>query len=336
MILVTGGTGLVGSHLLYHLAKENNKIRAIYRKNSNLKAVEHVFRYYTEDYKAVFKKIEWIEADITDVVSLEKAFENVTHVYHAAALVSFNPNDYKLMRKINIEGTSNIVNLCIAENVVKLCFVSSIATIDKSLQNEFIDENCEWNSESNNYGYAITKYGAEMEVWRATQEGVDVVIVNPGVILGAGFWLNGTGKIFHKVYKGLKYYAEGITGFVSVKDVVKSMIALMNSNIKNERYILVSENRSYKALFFEIADTFKARRPSVKITKLMGSIGWRVFAVISFFTKNPPVITRQSAKSIQSTYRYSSNKIKEALQFEFEPLSSTITEICELYKRDLK
>jgi len=200
MILVTGGTGLVGAHLLYQLALTNDKIRAIHRKNSNLKAVENVFSYYTNDYKKQFKKIEWIEADIIDVSSLEKAFKNITYVYHCAAIVSFDKKDYQQMRKVNIEGTANIVNFSLAHNIQKFCFVSSIATIEKkahlpSSQREettqLIDETDEWNTETNNYGYAITKYGAEMEVWRATQEGLDVVIVNPGVILGSGFWHSG-------------------------------------------------------------------------------------------------------------------------------------------------
>ena len=205
MILVTGGTGLVGAHLLYQLSLENKTIKAIYRASSNIESVKRVFSYYTDNFEFLFNKIKWIEADITDIVTLEKAFENVTKVYHSAALISFNPNDYRAMRKVNIHGTANLVNLCIDKKIEKLCFVSSIATVDKDPNSKIIDETNEWNYENNNYGYAITKYGAEMEVWRATQEGVDVVIVNPGIILGGGFWKNGSGAIFDKVYKGLKY-----------------------------------------------------------------------------------------------------------------------------------
>ena len=334
MILVTGGTGLVGAHLLYYLLLEKDKVRAIHRKNSDLQAVKKVFSYYTEDVEALFSKIEWLEADITDVCLLEKAFKNITNVYHSAALVSFDPRDYKEMRKINIEGTSNIVNLCIAEKVKKLCFVSSIATIEKSLKSNIIDEDCEWNSETNNYGYAITKYGAEMEVWRASQEGVEVVIVNPGVILGAGFWNNGgPGELFTKIYNGLKFYTEGVTAFVSVTDVVKTMIQLMNSNLKNERYILVSENVSFKEVFFKIADDFGKKRPSIKVTKVMSSIGWRLEKIKSSLTGKQPVLTKQSSKSIHQKYFYSSEKIEKALDFKFEPVSETIKNVCELYKR---
>jgi len=334
MILVTGGTGLVGSHLLYHLLLENDTVKAIHRKNSDLQAVKNVFSYFSNDFEVIFQKIEWIEADITDVFLLEKAFENVTEVYHSAALVSFNPKDYKAMRKINIEGTSNIVNFCIDFNVKKLCFVSSIATIDKAIGNKIIDETCERNAENNNYGYAITKFGAEMEVWRASQEGVEVVIVNPGVILGAGFWNNGgPGELFAKIYNGLKFYTEGVTAFVSVTDVVKTMVLLMKSDLKNERYILVSENVSFKDVFFQIADGFGKKRPSIKVTNFMSEIGWRLEKIKSSLTGKQPLLTKQSSKSIHNKYYYSSNKIKEALNFEFEPISKTIKNVCALYKR---
>ena len=241
MILVTGGTGLVGSHLLYHLCLQNVAIRAIYRTKSSLENVKKVFRYYTED-ENLFSKIEWYQADITDVPKMIPAFSDVKHVYHCAAFISFNPKDYRKMRKVNIHGTAIIVNLCIAAKIEKLCFVSSIAAVGDSLKGKIVTEENEWNKELDNSGYSITKFGAEMEVWRASQEGVDVVVVNPGVILGSGFWEKGSSKLFTQVSKGLKYFTEGITGFVGVKDVANSMILLMNSNVKNERFILVAEN----------------------------------------------------------------------------------------------
>lgn len=332
MILVTGGTGLVGAHLLYHLLLENDGVRAIHRKNSNLNTVKKVFSYYTKDVDKVFKRIEWFETDITDIVSLEMAFENVKEVYHAAALVSFDPKDYVEMRKINIEGTSNIVNLCIDHKIKRLCFASSIATIEKSVNNAIIDEDCEWNSEVNNYGYAITKYGAELEVWRASQEGVDVVIVNPGVILGAGFWHQGTGSLFSKVKNGLKFYTEGITGFVSVNDVVKAMIQLMQSDIKNERFILISENCSFKDVFCQMAEGFSLKKPTIKVTKFMSSVGWRLDKIRSVLTGQPPILTKQTSKSIHNKHYYSSEKIKNELNFDFEPVSKTIKRVCNLYK----
>ncbi|SDW16267.1 Nucleoside-diphosphate-sugar epimerase [Lutibacter oricola] len=331
MILVTGGTGLVGSHLLYQLSLENEPIRAIKRKNSDVAGVKRVFSYYTSNFEALFNKIKWIEADITDISTLNNAFKNVTKVYHSAALISFNPRDYRAMRKINIHGTSNIVNFCISKNVEKLCFVSSIATIEKSVNKKLITELDEWSFEKNNYGYAITKYGAEMEVWRASQEGIPVVIVNPGVILGAGLWKNGPGAIFDKVYKGLKFYSEGVTAFVSVEDVVKAMTKLMQSPIKNERYILVSENISFKDVFFKIADNFNKKRPTFKTSKLMSEILWRLESVKTFIFNKQPILTKHSAKSIHNKHYYSSEKIKKDLNFTFEPIENCIKRVCKLY-----
>lgn len=263
MILVTGGTGLVGAHLLYHLIKNDEKIRAIYRSEEKIKAVEKVFYYYTDD-TSLITKIDWFKADITEVPAMIPAFKNIEKVYHCAAFISFNPKDYREMRKVNIHGTAIIVNLAIDAKVKKMCFVGSIASVGDALNGQLITEENEWNKEEDNSGYSITKFGAEMEVWRASQEGVEVVIVNPGVILGSGFWFAGSGKLFSQVYNGFKYFTEGITGFIGVKDVVKTMMFLMDSNIKNERFILVSENKTYKEVFFLIADAFGKKDHQLK------------------------------------------------------------------------
>jgi len=336
MILVTGGTGLVGSHLLYHLTLENETVVAIYRKNSNLSAVKKVFGYYTSNFESLYKKIRWVEADISDVFALNIAFENISFVYHCAAMISFNPKDYKAMRRINIDGTSNIVNLCIDKSIKRLCFVSSIAAVGMANGSKFIDESCEWNIENSNYGYAITKYGAEMEVWRGSQENIEVLIVNPGIILGSGFWKAGPGAIFDKVYNGLKFYTEGITGYVSVQDVVKSMLFLMKSSIKNEQYILVSENLSYQEVFKTIANNFKIQAPKIKISPLITSIVWRFENLKTFITGKQPLLTKQTAKSIHSKRYFSSEKIKKELDFKFESVENSISTTCKNYLSEQK
>jgi dihydroflavonol-4-reductase len=333
MILVTGGTGLVGSHLLYHLSLENDKIRAIYRTKESLEKVKKVFSFYTDD-EILFSKIDWFQADITNVPSIIPAFSNVQQVYHCAAFISFNPKDYIEMRKINIHGTAIVVNLCIDAKIDKLCFVSSIASVGDSLKGNLITEKNEWNKDLDNSGYSITKFGAEMEVWRASQEGVNVVVVNPGVILGGGFWTSGSGKLFSQVYNGFKFYTEGITGFVSVQDVVKPMILLMNSDVKNERFILISENKSFKEIFFLIADSFGKKRPSKKIKPWQTSIFWRIAWVISKITGKEPLLSKYSAKSAHSVSRYSSEKIQKMLGFEFESIDKSIKKTAKNYLKD--
>ncbi len=251
MILVTGGTGLVGSHLLLELALTNTEVRAIYRTESKLDNVKKVFSYYTPNPQTIFDKIEWIKADILDIPALEIAIEGIDYVYHAAALISFDPNDFDRLKKVNIEGTANIVNLCLSHQVRKLCYVSTIGTIGRSLTNKEATEDSEWTDQNTNV-YARTKYAAEMEVWRGSQEKLEVVIVNPGVIVGPGFWETGSGKLFKTANKEYNYYPPGGTGFVTVSDVVNTMIGLMTSNIVGERFILVSKNLSFKDILTRI------------------------------------------------------------------------------------
>ena len=328
MILVTGGTGLVGSHLLYHLTLKNDKIRAVYRTEKSLEKVKKVFSYYNA---TSFDSIEWFKADITNVPEMIPAFKDVKHVYHCAALISFNPKDYIEMRKVNIHGTAIMVNLSIDANVKKLCFVSSITAVGDSIKENLITEECEWNKETDNSGYSITKFGAEMEVWRASQEGVEVVIVNPGVILGSGFWNSGSGKLFTQVYSGFKYFTEGVTGFVSVQDVVKPMILLMDSEVKNERFILVSENKTYKEIFFTIAESFGKQRPSKKIKPWQTAIFWRFSWLISKITGKEPLLSKYSAKSAHTVSKYSSEKVQKELNYTFENIDKTIVRVCKKF-----
>ena len=247
-------------------------------------------------------------------------------------MVSFLPKDYGQMRKINIEGTANIVNFCIAKSVLKLCYVSSIATLEKRINKKVLDEEDIWSSQYFKTGYSISKYGAEMEVWRGAQEGISSIIVNPGVILGPGFWKNGSGSIFRKIHKGLKFYSEGITGFVSVEDVALAMRQLMKEDVKNERFILVSENLSFKNMFFLIADNFGVKRPSIRATSFMTQVVWRLEYLKSVLTGKNPLLTIHSARSIHRERRYSSEKIKQVLNFEFESIPTTVKKVCSAFR----
>ncbi len=333
MILVTGGTGFVGSHLLYHLLQEEDSVKAIHQKTSDIAAVKKVFSYYTSNFESVFNKIIWLEAELNDVPALEIAFKDVSFVYHCAAFVSFNPADYKKMRRVNIDGTTNIVNLCISNKIKKLCFVSSIAAIEKNIKDEIIDESENWNSATQKSGYAITKYGAEMEVWRASQEGIDVVIINPGVILGSGFWHKGSSNLFTKINHGFNYYTEGVTGFIGVKDVVQIMQKLMQSTIKNERFILVAENLSFQDIFNLIADSLNKKRPKIKVTSFLSELIWRLDWVKSTVTSKTSLMTKNSAKSSQSKYYFSSKKIESTLQYKFETIDKVIQNIGQNFSK---
>ncbi|MGH1387602.1 NAD-dependent epimerase/dehydratase family protein [Kordia sp.] len=334
MILVTGGTGLVGAHLLAHLVQTETRIRAIYRTSEKLESVKNVFGYYFDDVTTHFDKIEWLKADVTDVPSLEKVFPDVTHVYHIAALITFDPKLFENLRKINIEGTANMVNLSIAYGVKKFCFVSSVAAIGENTDPSVpITEETHWNAEIDNSVYAISKYGSEMEVWRGSQEGLDMVIVNPAIILGAGFWRGGgSGSLFRQIDKGLKYYTKGILSYVDVVDVVSVMIQLMNSNIKNERFILVAENWTVEKFSKTTAKALNVKPPKKEASSFLLGIAWRMDWWRQFFTGKHRRLTRSTSKSIQSQTFFDSSKIQEALNFTFTPMEETIARVSERYK----
>jgi nucleoside-diphosphate-sugar epimerase len=321
-ILVTGGTGLVGAHLLYTLCESEQTVRAIYRPNSDLEKVRQVFKYYKNE--ALFDKVEWIMADLLDIPQLNKAMQGVTQVYHCAAVVSFRKKDDDIMYKTNVEGTANMVNLSLNHKVDKFCYVSSIATLEKSPNNDVITEQSYWSSEYNNYGYSVSKNGGELEVWRGSQEGLNVVIVNPGVILGSGFWGANTGKFFSNAAKNFKFYTKGTTGFVGVWDVVKAMKLLMNSHLTNERYILVSENKSFQEVLTSIALHMKTKPPYIEVKPWMSEIAWRVNLLITTLFKTTPLITKQSARSAHNQHVYSTKKIKIENLITFDPLDSVI------------
>ena len=327
---------MVGSHLLYKLASEGEKVRAIYRNERKLSNIKNVFSCYTDHYMPLYDSIEWLQADILDIPSLTEAFKDITYVYHCAAFVSFEPDKYHLLRKTNIEGTANMVNLCMAHQIKKLCYVSSIATLGDPKSLKDITEDTEWNTEANNSIYAITKYGAEIEVWRASQEGLNVVIVNPGVILGAGIWRYGSGNLFTKAYKGLKYYTAGSIGLVDVEDVVGIMVALIKSNITNERFILVAENWRYKDFLQNLAKALNVKPPEKLASVGLLQIGWRLDWLNHKLFGKRRQLTKHLATSLTQEKRYSHKKIKEYLNYDFKPVSKSITEIGVLFLKQVQ
>ncbi|CAM4295647.1 NAD-dependent epimerase/dehydratase family protein [Zobellia roscoffensis] len=324
MVLVTGGTGLVGSHLLFKLMENGHSVRAIHRKGSDLKRVAKVFGYYSDDAKSLFNKIEWVEADIIDIPALEIAFDQITHVYHTAALISFDPKNFDTLQKINTEGTANIVNLCISNGVKKLCYTSTIGAIGKSLEDTMADEENAWTPREANV-YGLTKQAAEMEVWRGSQEGLPVVMVNPGVIIGPGFWHSGSGDLFTVAKKGYRFYPPGGTGFITVHDVVKMMISLMDSEVINERYIAVAENLTFKEILTKITTELGIKPPSVQLKFWQLEIGRWFDWLKNIFLKNGRRITKNSIRSLKHRERYDNQKIKNDVNFEFESLDQTIS-----------
>ncbi len=335
MILVTGGTGMVGAHLLFHLLNENKPIRAIYRNEKKYANVKRIFGYYTDNVESLFNAIEWVKADLNNIPELTDAFKDITFVYHCAAFVSFEPNKFELLRKTNIEGTANIVNFCISNNIKKLCYISSIAAIGRpAYKTDIITEDTEWNPEFDNSVYAITKYGAELEVWRGTQEGLDAVIVNPGIIIGPGIWNYGSGSLIKMVHKGMRYYVKGSSGYVDVFDVVKVMIQLMKSEVKNERFILIAENLNFKDFISKTANLLNVKQPKKEASTFLMAIAWRLDWLKNKLTGKRRVLSKQTAVSAMSQSHYSNQKIVDDLIYNFKSIDESIETTTSFFLKD--
>jgi nucleoside-diphosphate-sugar epimerase len=331
MILVTGGTGLVGAHLIYHLLKNGEIVYALKRQSSDTNKTRMVFNFYEKNADDLFAKINWIEGDLLDYESLKNAVAYAEYVYHTGALVSFNPALKDEMLKVNEEGTANLVNVCQEKGIKKFCFVSSIATMGNSKNDEFIDEFSYWQGGKNHSAYSISKFRAEMEVWRATKEGLNAVIVNPSVIIGPGDWNHGSPRIIQNVYRGLKFYTPGGTGFVDVRDVVKAMVNLMQSSIRDERFLLNGANLSYQEFFTMVARYLNVKAPSVMAGKVLTGLAWRVEKIRNILFGTEPLITKDIARTSLKTTCYSGKLIMEKLDFCYTPIDKTVKDTADYF-----
>lgn len=317
-ILVTGATGLVGNELIKQLLANGEKVKAIYHSTP--------FQFSHPD-------LDVVQCDILDVIALENVIEEITHVFHCAGLVSFSPKDKYRLLKINIEGTANVINACVDAGVKKIVHVSSVAALGRIREGETVNETMNWTEETSNSVYGESKYLSELEVWRGIGEGLQAVIVNPTIILGGDNWDTGSSAIFKNAYNEFKWYSEGISGFVDVRDVALAMIALMNSEITSQRFILNGENLAYKEIFSSIATCFEKRPPYKKVTPFMAGLIWRLEAIRTKFTGKKHLITKETAHTAQAKVQFDSNKILKALPlFKFTKIKDTITYTCAALK----
>jgi dihydroflavonol-4-reductase len=317
MILITGATGFLGSELARQLSARDSKIKCLKRSHS---AIPATLIQQTN--------IEWHEADITDIFTLEEALEGVSQVYHCAAMVSFDPADKKKLLQTNVEGTANLVNLCTERNI-RLLHVSSIAAIGEAKPGELINENHHLELFSQQNAYALSKYQSEMEVWRGTAEGLNAVIVNPSIIIGKNAGREGSGRIFETIRKGISFYTSGSCGLVDVEDVAHCMIRLMESNITDERFIINAENWTYKSLFNTVARLFHLKEPAILAKSWMMEIAWRAAGIISMISGQKPGIDKVSARAASVDQRFDHTKITQALDIDFKPVMTTLQEIVE-------
>jgi dihydroflavonol-4-reductase len=318
MIFLTGCNGLIGSFIARKLLSENHQIRALKRRGSNLLLV-----------KDIYDKIEWVEGDLSDIQLLDKYLEGIDIIIHCAAMISFSPSDKQVMFKSNVEGTANMVNSALKNNIKRFCYISSVAALGRKKNSGIIDEKMVWEESNNNTFYAYTKYLAELEVWRGIEEGLNAFILNPSIVIGPGNWNTGSTRLFKYIYEERLFYPSGEMNFIDVRDVRDITCTLLSSDIKGERFILNSCKMHYQEVFFLIADCFKKKRPRFQANRLMGEVAWRLDKLRSFFTGKETLLTKETARSARLDYSYNSEKILKISGTKFRDSKETINWACD-------
>ena len=327
MVLVTGGTGFLGAYIIKELVTKGIPVRAIRRSNQLPSFIP----------ASIFHRVDWRDGDVLDIIGLEESMDGIDTIIHSAAKVSFHDTERRQMFKVNIEGTANVVNLALEKNIRQLIHVSSVAALGRKSNGTVVTEEKKWEDSKVNTNYAISKYQAEMEVWRGMGEGLQTVIVNPSTILGYGDWNSSSCAIFKTVYTEFPWYTAGINGFVDVEDVAKAIVLLSEKKISGERFILNADNWSFQQLLTTIAIQFGKKPPMKLATPVLGGIAWRLEKLKKIFSGKLPLLTRESARVAQSRTFFDNGKILRTLpEFSFTPLQQTISKACENYLRNMQ
>lgn len=325
-ILVTGGTGFLGSYIIKQLIEEGFRVRAIKRDSSKLP-------FFIDEN--ILNQVEWVVGDILDIGSLLDAMADIDTVIHAAAVVSFDKRDKANLYRVNIEGTANVVNAALEAGVKRLVYISSVAALGRKKDSSVVDEDTKWAESKNNTPYAISKFNAEKEAWRGFAEGLEGVVVCPATLLGYGDWKQGSCALFKKAWDEFGWYTHGVNGFANVEDTARASVALMKSTITEERFIVCNNNWSFKKLFDTMADGFGKKRPWREAKPLLASIAWRLERVKTIFSGEKPLVTRESSRLANMETFYDSSKLLKTLpEFSYTDFERTIHEACRRYEKD--
>ena len=327
VVFITGGTGFIGSYIIKNLIQKGYTVRAIRRSNK--------LPFYIPD--EILRKVQWMQGDVLDTVSLHDAMQDAEAVIHAAAIVSFSKKERHRMYHVNVEGTANVVNAAIENKVKRFLHVSSVAALGRTTKTETINELKKWEENKSNTHYAISKHHSELHVWRGFAEGLEGVVINPSTVLGYGDWHQSSCAIFKNAYKEFPWYTKGINGFVGVEDVAETAVQLLFSEITQKKFIVNGENRSFQQLFNTIADGFHKKHPHKEATKTMGEIAWRLERLKEIFTGKKALLTRETAKVAHSKTSFDNSALLNALPgFQFTPLEAVIKTACEKYLEALQ
>jgi dihydroflavonol-4-reductase len=319
MIFVTGGTGLIGSYLLRELRARQLPVRALYRG--------------TAPPVQAPAGIEWVAGDLLDPLLLISAITpDTTHVFHCAGLVSYAPQDEEALLQVNVEGTANVVDACLNCPGIRLGYISSVAALGRlastlpTAREVTVDETATWDLGGSYPAYATSKYLAELEVWRGAAEGLEAVIVNPSIVLGAGNWHRSSTRLLRYAYEQHRFYTPGTLNFVDVRDVIGQLLRLTLElpPHSTERYILNGSSYPLGSFLQQVALGLGRRPPTVAVPDWAAEFIWRAEHVRSLLTGARPLISRDTARAGRQAIHYNTHKVEATTGLGFRPMAETI------------
>lgn len=322
MIAITGASGLLGGFIAEKFILEGEQVIALKRKNSK-SSLKHS------------EKINWMEADVLDQISLQESFKEVDTVIHSAAVVSFNPRKSKEVFETNVTGTKNVVDACLASGVKKLIHISSVAALGRQKGINHVNEKSNWVDSVLNSDYATSKYQAELEVYRGYEEGLHVSLVNPSVILGPADWNKSSSQIFKYIWDEKPFYTEGVLNYVDVRDVANMVHTLHSSDFNGERFIANAGHTTFKNIFDEIANRFDKKSPYLKVNSSLTGIVASLEAIRCLLTNKEPVITKHTVRMAREPFYFENKKAVEKLKIDFRSLRETLDFCCPYYAQKI-
>ena len=311
-VLITGGTGFIGSNLAAALSAEGCNVRILRRPSSNLFNVQAL-------------PVEHSIGDVRDLDSLRNAVRGCDTVFHTAAMVSFWKPARELQYEINVLGTRNVVQACLQENVERLVHTSSIAAIGHAANGEPADESTQFNWPQESSGYKYSKHMAEGEIAKGVEQGLDAVMVNPGVVIGPGDLHFNGGKIIRSVRKHQAlFYIDGGMNVVYVSDVVKGHCGAALKGRTGERYILGGDNLTHKQAFQITAEVVGGIVPRIKMPVAFVKSAGRFFDLAGMVMKKEPFVTSELFSGAGIRNWYSSKKAERELGYTITPFREAV------------
>jgi nucleoside-diphosphate-sugar epimerase len=313
MVVITGASGLLGLTLVDHFSKRNIPVTALYRKSK----------------QSTHDNVTWVECDVTDINSLTQIFTGASCVVHAAALVSFARKHKDKMFQTNVEGTANVVNACLKAGVKRLIHVSSVAALGKSLNQNIVTEDSPWPGTYTPSNYGLTKYLAELEVYRGEAEGISVAMVNPSIILSSTDLKQSSGQIFQYLKNGGAFYTDGHINYVDARDVAEAVYRLYENSSIRGRYILNSGTISWKFFFEKVSDKLGRKPPYIRVPPHVTLLAAAVEMIRSIIMGSEPIVTRETANLARQYVSYSNEKAVSQLAMVFKELDETLNWCCK-------